>query len=302
MATQVTYDTVGKKEDISDIIVNIAPMETPFQSLIAREKCHNTIVQFQEDDLATVGTNAAVEGADADASNHVPTIMRSNVTQIFTKTVKVSGSNEASSAYGRKSELAYQLEKKSKELKRDEEHAFVGTAQVKVIGDSATARQLDSAQSMLTQGGNVVDATAVTGGLVEALLLEASELVYTSGAEAKVCMFHSSQAKVVAGYAQADGFRVKFSDAKGTEFSNYLTVYTDPLGQSIKLIPNRFIKADTAIVFDPAMFKIAELRPTFKETLAKTGDAETHQIVNELTLKLLNFKSGALIENLQSPA
>ena len=301
MAIQKTYETVGIKEDISDIIVNIAPMDTPFQTMCASEKAHNILVQYQEQDLATVGVNAAVEGADATAANHVPTVMRSNVTQIFTKTVSVSGSNEATAAYGRKSEIAYQLELKSKELKRDKEHAFVGTAQVQVVGDSATARQLDSAQSMLSQGGNVIDATAVPGGLVEDLLVQAAELSYNEGGNVNVCMYHSSQAKVVAGWNQVDGFRTKFTDAKGTEFSNYLTVYTDPLGQNIKLIPNRFIKADTAIVYDTAMFKIAELRPTFKQELAKTGDSENHQILSECSLKLLNFRSGSLIENLQSP-
>lgn len=46
MATHFkTYDQVGKKEDISDVISNISPTETPFQSLIGQESVNNTIYQ-----------------------------------------------------------------------------------------------------------------------------------------------------------------------------------------------------------------------------------------------------------------
>ena len=49
-----TYDQVGIKEDISDVISNITPTNTPFQTLIKTEKVHNTLFQWQEDSLAAV--------------------------------------------------------------------------------------------------------------------------------------------------------------------------------------------------------------------------------------------------------
>jgi hypothetical protein len=45
MAAWTAYDTVGKKEDISDIISNITPTYTPFLSMIGEEKIHNTLFQ-----------------------------------------------------------------------------------------------------------------------------------------------------------------------------------------------------------------------------------------------------------------
>lgn len=40
-----TYDQVGIKEDISDVISNISPTKTPFQSLIKGERVSNRLFQ-----------------------------------------------------------------------------------------------------------------------------------------------------------------------------------------------------------------------------------------------------------------
>lgn len=296
-----SYAKVGDKEDISEVIANIAPVDTPFQSTIGTKKTHNKVYQWQSDDLATPGVNAAVEGADADTAVHTPTEMHQNYTQIFTKTIFVSGSNEAIDAYGRNSEIAYQLEKKSKEMKRDLEHSLVGSAQTAVPGDAATARQMSGAQDLIVKGqrgvGNVVD--AALGGLTEAVFLEAAAAVYESGGEAKCFMYPSSLADQVAAYNTAE-YRTKFTDAMGTEYSNLITVYVDPRGQNIKCVPNRFMKFDNALVFDPEMFSLVDLRPAFTEKLAKTGDAEKYQIVRETTLELKAPLSACLIENVVS--
>ena len=58
--TYKTYDQVGKKEDIEDIIYDISPTDTPFMSSIGASTANATLHQWQEDSLAAVGTNAAV--------------------------------------------------------------------------------------------------------------------------------------------------------------------------------------------------------------------------------------------------
>ena len=61
MATYQTYQQIGIKEDISDIISNISPTLTPFQSSIGKESVSNTLYQWQEDSLSSVAENAMVE-------------------------------------------------------------------------------------------------------------------------------------------------------------------------------------------------------------------------------------------------
>ena len=53
MATFTTYDQVGKAEDVSDVITNITPTDTPFTSSIRTEKVNARIFEFQEDSLAS---------------------------------------------------------------------------------------------------------------------------------------------------------------------------------------------------------------------------------------------------------
>src|SRR5574337_1051695 len=43
MAAFTSYDVVGKREDISDIITNISPTKTPFTTLTGQESVHNTV-------------------------------------------------------------------------------------------------------------------------------------------------------------------------------------------------------------------------------------------------------------------
>ena len=124
-----TYSQVGMKEDIEDIIYDISPTLTPFTSSIGTSTATSTLHQWQEDELAAVGTNAKVEGADAGAAAAETTTMKNNHTQIFDKVVASSGTNEVVEKYGRGSELEYQIVKKGKELRRDIEHAFVGALQ-----------------------------------------------------------------------------------------------------------------------------------------------------------------------------
>ena len=52
MAVFQTYQTVGIREDLADIIYSIAPTETPFMSGVAKTSATNTSHQWQTDSLA----------------------------------------------------------------------------------------------------------------------------------------------------------------------------------------------------------------------------------------------------------
>ena len=90
-----TYGSVGIREDLADIIYNIAPTDTPFMSNIGKGSSKGTYHEWQVDDLAAAANNFAAEGAAAAAADSVATSRVGNYTQISTKTVSVSGSNDA---------------------------------------------------------------------------------------------------------------------------------------------------------------------------------------------------------------
>ena len=61
-----TYDSVGNREDLSDIIYDVSPTETPFLSKIPKNKSTSTKHEWQTRALtAASGSNAVLEGDEA---------------------------------------------------------------------------------------------------------------------------------------------------------------------------------------------------------------------------------------------
>ncbi len=60
MTTYTTYDQVGKKEDVSDIISDITPTDTPFFTMVRSEKVSARTFNWLEDSLAAAANNAAI--------------------------------------------------------------------------------------------------------------------------------------------------------------------------------------------------------------------------------------------------
>jgi hypothetical protein len=305
-----TYDQVGEKEDISDVISNISPTTTPFQSLIKTERVNNNLYQWQEDALAAVASNAQLEGFTASDVALGATTMRQNYTQIMAKTINISATADAVSTYGRAKETAYQLSKKSAELKREFEYHLVGIAQNANAGAAATARTFANAFGTYVGGAAVInaDVTVTTdsdgvtagnqaGALTEANLLSVNQKLYEQGSEGKYIMVKPADALIVAGFAAASGRTRDINTGNSRQIVNAVDLYVSPFGEQ-KVIINRFLKADECLVFDPAMWSLVVLRPFTRELLAKTGDNDRHMIVGEYSLKHKNVRGTGRITNL----
>lgn len=297
MAQYITYDMVGIKEDISDVISNITPTKVPFQTMIGSETVKNTLFQWQEDDLRAVAVNAKVEGFTAVDSTREPTTMRSNYTQILSDTIKVSGTADTVDTYGRAKESAYQMAKVASELKRDLEHAYVGIENAAVAGNSSTAREMASFF-------NMVDSTmfTYTGATStkpdEADVLAALQDTYNEGADPNTLMVTPTNSLEIADFAfknRAGTSLARSRDVPANKIVNVVDVYTCPFGK-VDVVLNRFLMDKRTLVFDPEMWKKVTLRPWFRETLAKSGDNTTIMLTGEFSLKHKNFKASAVIE------
>jgi len=124
--TRLTFNGVQVREDLSDIIYNISPMDTPFMSGAGRGSCSNTLFEWQKDELAAAAANQKLEGDDPASLAVVEPTKLVNYTQISEKAVQTSGTAEAVDWAGRKSAQAYQLAKRAKEIKRDMEKMMLG--------------------------------------------------------------------------------------------------------------------------------------------------------------------------------
>lgn len=303
MATYQTYTEIGIKEDISDIIGNISPRKTPFSSSISNEKVTQPLYQWQEDSLRAVSATTAVEGADSSEITVTPTVMRSNYTAIFSEAVKVSGTVQSTQAYGRAKELAYQMSKTAAALKRDVEHAYVGTAAVAAAGTSSTARVTASFHAQVTgfgtstfasQSGNVFYMNTAVA-LTEAVMTSAIQAAYTAGGDPTRILVTPSNSLVLAGFALASNkYRTIQTGSNDKTLVNAVNLYVSPFGEQVVEL-DRFLKAKSTLIYDPDMWSQATLRPWTRENLAKVGDSERMLLVGEFGLKHKNYSASAIV-------
>jgi hypothetical protein len=291
--TFLTYSTNGQKESFEDIIYNIAPTDTPFLSSLSRESIGAKRHQWQTDSLATAANNAQLEGDDATADAATATVLADNYMQIMRKVPQVSGSNRAVAKYGRsKDELAYQLAKRGKELKRDMEFALTQNTTYNA-GAAGTARQLRGLEGWIATNGNYGSGgsapvpssnTAPTDGtqraLTEAMLKDVLLQCFNSGGSPTICMFGAFNRQSASAFT---GNATRTDESEDKKVTATVSVYVSDFGD-IKLIPNRFQRARTGFVLDMDYWKLGVLRPIQQQELAKTGDSDKTQIITEVTL------------------
>ena len=297
MADYKTYDAVGDREDLTNIIYDISPTETPFMSTVGQSKAKATYHEWQTDSLTdAVSTNAAIEGADAVAATLAPTTRVGNYTQILQKTVQVSNTLDTVDKAGRVKETAYQLSKASSELKRDIEKTLLSD-NAQDQGSSVKARQLGGIQTWLTSNvvtaGDGVDATNFTEDNLKAAVLDA----YTAGGTPSMLLVSPANKQVVSTFAGIAEQRYQAPSNSATTIIGAADVYLSDFG-TMSVVPDRFLDDDVALALDPTMFSVAYLRP-FKQTeLAKAGDSTKHQMLTELTLQVKNEASSAMINGI----
>lgn len=313
--TYTAYEVIGKKEDVSDIITNISPTTTPFQSMIGKESVSNVLFQWQEDTLASAAANAQYDGFDASEVAASPTTVRTSYTQILAKAIKVATTTDSINRYGRAKETAYQLSKRAAELKRDLEYVLLNkqaggagnlnNLTLTSIGNSANVAA-DAARTMKSFQAQVDSTTYTalltkTGGTTTAMtethLNTVLAALFANGADPKYLMIPPGEALNIASYASASG-RYRFADNAEADASrrivNVIDLYVSPFGE-VKVILNRFQASDDHLVFDPDMWKLAVLRPWTREPLAKIGDAERHLLVGEYSLKHKHYGASGII-------
>jgi hypothetical protein len=288
-----TYDLVGKKESVEDIIYDISPTDTPFLSSIGTSKANATLHQWQQDKLDSPAANKAVEGAVAGTAAATDTALKSANTQIFKKVVEVSGTAQAIGLYGRADELARLVAKKGKEMKRDMEFAMVGANQAGTAGNGTTARELTSAQNQIA--ASTTNTAGANRAFTEALLLDVMQKVFVAGGNPNQLQVTPSHSLIVAGFAAASGRQRDFGVQK--KIVNAVDLYVSPFGE-VAVVPNRFLNANTALVLDTEYWSRAVLRPMATTVLAKDGDSDKRMMLTELTLVCENDEASGLINAL----
>ena len=113
-------------EDLLDMFTNEDRSETPLVSMMGSSKASNINHEWLVDNYADPIANNASEGGVFNADDAAQTARRrlGNYTQIFRKTIAVSGTSVAVDTAGVANEFAFQIKKKVVELRRDIERQY----------------------------------------------------------------------------------------------------------------------------------------------------------------------------------
>ena len=326
-----TYATGGsarrgvEAEDVSDIISNIAPSETPLLSACKTKTARGTIHEWIEDDLGSIPatTNKAVEGADATTADLNTGTRYSNNTQISEKAYGVSGTFEASDSYGFDSAIAYAGAKAARMLKNEVDAVISGYyRQAKVSSATTVAATTADIDSWLTQGDfTATSAAAPTGdgtdnstlgtdrAFTQTLLDTAIEAAWTSGGRPSLIVTGPHNRKAFStfdglGTTGASANNIMRSDRASKTIVGTADVYMSNFGD-LSIVTSRHINKGTAATYDadawlidPEHIAVAYLRPWQESDLAKTGDSVNRQMLVEYALEVTNRTAHAHVADL----
>lgn len=312
VGTFQTYQAIGNREDLSNMIFNISPTDTPFMSMAKRGKATHKLREWQTDSLKAAATNTQVEGDTPSNTTVTPTTRLFNVTQISSYAFNISGTQQAVNPAGRADELAYQLVKYGKALKRDMEKDLTGNTAY-AAGTSGTARVTGSLEAWIStnwtsassptsaaspgfSSTGVVAATdattqvTVTAALVQAEIREA----WTEGGQPDVIMCGPYNKVKISNFGGILTNTIQQSARGQATIIAAADAYQSDFGL-LRVVPNRFSRDRTICILDFEYWEVAYLRPFQSFPLAKVGDSDQRMILAEFALVSRNEAASAKV-------
>lgn len=309
--TFTSFDAKGIREELANVISNIAPEETPFTSNVGSENVSNTFFEWQVDDLSAVDTTAVIDGDDvASFDATTATVRVGNYTQIRRRSMIIADNLGFQDLAGRNDEVAYQLAKRGKEIKRDLETIYTGNT-ARSAGSASAGRVTAGlgawVATNVNKAGDGTNPTAADGSdarndgtqrdFTEAMLKDVMQKAYTAGGNPSMLMVGPFNKTVVSGFAGIAAQRYQAPTDGPTTIIGAADVYLSDFG-ALTVVPNRFSRERDAWCLDTEFASVATLRPIQAVDLAKTGDAEKKMLICETGLKVSNEKAHGLIADL----
>lgn len=298
--TFTSFDAKGIRESLSDVINSISPETVPFQSNVGSQNVSNTYFEWQTDSLAAVDKTARIDGDDVSSFDSTAATTRvGNYTQILRRTVIVADNLESQDLAGRNSEMAMQIAKRGKELKRDLE-AVLTDNNAQVAGNTSTARETGGLGAWIatndvfasdgaspTGNGTNARTDGTQAAFTETMLKSAMQNAFTNGGTPSILMVGPYNKTVVSGFAGIAAQRYMAPTDAPTTIIGAADVYLSDFG-TLSVTTNLFQRERDAFLLDPEYASVAYLRPIQNVELSKTGDASKSMLLVEAGLEVGN--------------
>ena len=296
-----TYPDVGRRESLSDVLTLIAPVQYPLYTGLRKETATNTLDEWITKTVESVGANAQFEGGDAPTDGANDPARLQNVTQIFAKTAKISGTELAVDRVGG-DRMAEEVKEKLMALKNDIEFALLRgsiASGVASVSGAGSARQLKGIKNWITT--NVSNYSGAT--LTETVLNDLMEGPWNQTGEMVDAVYTTMKGKRrISGFTAGN---TKNIDANDKRLVNAVDVYESDVAHNVKLFAHRHVTVSgdygttatpgfDVIAVKESTWSVANYRPVFTKDLAETGDFKAKEILTELTLRAYNEKANAM--------
>ena len=283
-----TYEAVGNKLDMSDIITNISPEDTPLWSRIARTRATAVTHEWLEDSLGEPRTNKQPEGYTYTTEAVTPRTRLNNYTQIMHRGIHVTQTQEVVLKYGLRSETAYQMQKTLKELAFDCEQALI-QQDTKMLGSMDEARQFGGLPYWVVT--NNFTATKLTFDEIN----NALEQTWNIGGKPSVLLVSPRSKRIISTFTAGN---TKYMEGNKTRrLTQMISVLETDFG-TLQCLVDRFMPDDTVYGLSPEYMKKAFLRPFRQGDMPEMSDMHRKYVKGEWTLEMRAEKAHFKISGL----
>lgn len=290
-----TYIAVGNKEDVSDIITNISPSDTPLYTRIGKTKATQVLHEWLEDQLGDPIANAESEGYTYSTTNAEPRKRLHNYTQIMHRGVHVTDSQEAVLHYGIRSEMAYQMAKVLKELAFDCEKALIEQATPNPGGMPTPPREFGGLPFWIVTNVKTAPITPGVGNLTFDLINDALEDTWTGGGKPSILLISPRNKRIISNFTAGN---TKYMEGNKThKLSQMISVLETDFG-TLQCLTDRFMPNDIIYGLSPEYMKKAFLRPFKTGDMPKMNDTQRKYVNGEWTLEMRAEKAHFKIDGL----
>ncbi len=289
----------------SEVAMVVAVVTGSNQIALVRGYGATTAATLADDMTLTIIGNAALEGDIAPEARFTNRVRKSNYTQIFTAGIDVSGSMQASRAYGVADEVDYQKQERMRELLRDLENCVIngvapssdgqgsGTVRRSMNGimHSIATNQFEPGIAGIPDGDG-----AGSDELNEAVLNAALKSIWdNSNGGVDTIVVGGAQKRKINSFAS--GSRAYLPDDQ--VYSDMISVYESDFGVC-RVVMSRWVPSDKVLLLDSSRISVMPMQGrSFQfKPLAATGDSISGQVLGEYTMEFKNENAHGVISGL----
>jgi hypothetical protein len=289
---------VGNRECLLEYLTNLTPADTPMFSSWGKVSVDNHLVQWQTDTLRAAAANSRYRGEAYAPAQTSATTLKTNYTQIIAAGYLVDKTQLAHNPAGRDSELAYQKSKAGKELARDVEYEIVNQAAAVAHASPTTDGEFGGLTYFMTgnyvDGVNAIRKDAGAATLTKAILDAQLKIAYDNGAVDMDTLYaNTAQKAIINGFPST----IRKMDELATRLSGLVNIYESEYGV-LTCVKDRFLAQTELYVLNNSMWNIGVLRAFNANKLPELYDAESFEILGEITVICKHPQSGTAIYNL----